>query len=172
MRINRMKLRRIALTTLADEQVAAAEISVALVADARIHEINRAFLGHDYATDVISFLFDDAAPEKGRNRASGARRPAAVHRSSRGVRVLARRGAGKRISGEVVISAQTAKRDAARFGWGATDELCLYLIHGLLHLCGYDDLTRAERTLMRRREADLLHLTGVISRRAQSPERP
>jgi len=43
----------------------------------------------------------------------------------------------------------------------ASDELALYLVHGLLHLCGYDDLTDVERRLMRKRERAILKFLGV-----------
>ena len=41
-------------------------------------------------------------------------------------------------------------------GWAAEDELLLYVVHGLLHLCGYDDLTDGARPVMRRRERQVL----------------
>jgi probable rRNA maturation factor len=59
--------------------------------------------------------------------------------------------------GEILISVETAHRQAARFGTEPLEELCLYLLHGLLHLAGYDDATdfgsremdRLQRKLMR-----------------------
>jgi probable rRNA maturation factor len=53
-----------------------------------------------------------------------------------------------------------ASQSASRFGWSPAQELALYLIHGLLHLCGYDDGTEPERRLMRRRERAILKLLG------------
>ncbi len=53
-----------------------------------------------------------------------------------------------------------AVRSAPRFDWSPAEELTLYLVHGLLHLCGYDDLTEPERRLMRRRERTILKLLG------------
>ena len=52
------RIRDVVERTLADEQVAAARISVALIDNSAIHEINRQFLKHDDPTDVISFLLD------------------------------------------------------------------------------------------------------------------
>lgn len=46
--------------------------------------------------------------------------------------------------GEIVISAETAERQAPLFGKSTEEELELYLVHGLLHLCGYSDETRLE----------------------------
>ena len=43
------------------------------------------------------------------------------------------------LDGEIIVSGDTAAAAAARFGWSADDELLLYVIHGTLHLVGYDD---------------------------------
>jgi probable rRNA maturation factor len=59
--------------------------------------------------------------------------------------------------GEIVISVETAHRQATQLGKEPFDELCIYLLHGLLHLAGYDDVTdagsremdRLQRMLMR-----------------------
>lgn len=64
------------------------------------------------------------------------------------------------IDGEIVISAEMATQSAVGFGWSTARELELYLVHGLLHLCGYDDGTGTERRLMRRRERSILKLVG------------
>jgi len=138
LRINRRGLARLACSVLERERVAKAEISVAIVDDAQIHAVNRDFLGHDYPTDVISFLLDGDG-ERGTQSA----------RVSRG-------RTGKSIDGEIVISAETALRNAARYRVGPDRELALYLVHGILHLCGYDDRSPGERRLMRRREAEAL----------------
>ncbi|MCA9089076.1 MAG: rRNA maturation RNase YbeY [Planctomycetaceae bacterium] len=128
--------------TLQAEHVAGASLSVAIVTDEAIHAVNRDHLGHDYATDVISFLYSDDAPDPGSDS-------------------TAPRGAGKVIDGELVVSAETAVREARRFGWQPQDELSLYLVHGLLHLCGYDDLTEEELPLMRQREREILQIWGL-----------
>jgi len=138
--VDRRRLVRLVEAVLTLEQVARAELSVAIVDDGEIHDVNRRFLGHDYPTDVISFLLDSATITKDRGAAG---------------RTI-RRGAGKRIDGEIVISAETARRWSVRFGNSPERELELYLVHGLLHLCGYDDLTPREKRLMRRREAEAL----------------
>lgn len=56
------------------------------------------------------------------------------------------------LGGEIVVSAETAQREAARRGCSGQKELLWYVIHGALHLAGYDDRTSAERRRMRRRE--------------------
>jgi probable rRNA maturation factor len=114
---------------LAAEGVRAASVSVALVDDAAIREINRRHLGHDWATDVISFpLSEPGEPE---------------------------------MSGELVVSAEMAQSVAARAGVDAWDELALYVVHGLLHLSGYDDTAAEDRDAMRRREGEILASLGL-----------
>ena len=61
-----------------------------------------------------------------------------------------------RIEGEVVVSAETASRESHRFGWTPRDELLLYVIHGTLHLVGYDDRTAGQRSRMRAQERAVL----------------
>jgi probable rRNA maturation factor len=49
-----------------------------------------------------------------------------------------------------------AKQLAAKYRWKPLDELTLYVVHGLLHLCGYDDRSSKELALMRQRESEML----------------
>ncbi|MEP6668468.1 MAG: rRNA maturation RNase YbeY [Chthoniobacter sp.] len=58
--------------------------------------------------------------------------------------------------GEIVTSAQTAAVYARQFGHDVDQELALYIVHGLLHLNGYDDLTRSDAALMRRTQQHIL----------------
>jgi len=62
--------------------------------------------------------------------------------------------------GELVVSAEMAASTAAEIGVDPRDELALYVVHGLLHLCGYDDLSESETAAMRRRENVLLTALG------------
>jgi probable rRNA maturation factor len=63
---------------------------------------------------------------------------------------------GKPLEGELLISTETAARTARSLNRAAQDEAALYVIHGLLHLCGYDDILATERQRMRRRERHYL----------------
>lgn len=121
-------LRDIVTRTLADERVASAAIGMLVVDNAAMRELNRRHLGHDYDTDVLTFPLEcvDAL------------------------------GTGKRIEGEIVASAEMAVDRAAEFGWRPEDELTLYIVHGLLHLSGYDDTNDAKAAVMRRREREIL----------------
>ncbi len=56
------------------------------------------------------------------------------------------------LEGEVIVSGETAASAAPQYGWPAEDELLLYVIHGTLHLTGYEDTTAESREEMRRRE--------------------
>jgi probable rRNA maturation factor len=111
------------------EGVGRAAISLAIVDDAAIRRINRTHLGHDWPTDVISFVLSgEDDPE---------------------------------LTGELVVSAETARNTAAPVGADPTAELSLYVVHGLLHLCGYDDTTDEARAEMRRREEEHLRREGL-----------
>lgn len=68
------------------------------------------------------------------------------------------------LEGEVIVSAETACAAAPRFGWPAEDELLLYVIHGVLHLTGYDDGTPEEQTEIRAREEACLARFGLRGR--------
>lgn len=62
---------------------------------------------------------------------------------------------------EVVVSVETATRCARAHGHARTAEIALYVVHGLLHLCGYDDRTPRARERMRRAERAVLDVLGL-----------
>jgi len=68
---------------------------------------------------------------------------------------LSGRGARK-LEGEVVIGVEVASREAVERGHDVNTELCLYVIHGVLHLCGYEDESRKGAADMRRKEREYL----------------
>ena len=100
--------------------VSRASISIALVDDAAIHRVNRAYLDHDCPTDVISFLLSEPDDAE--------------------------------LTGELVVSTQTALAMSAQLKVPAWSELVLYVVHGLLHLCGYDDRSDEDVRIMRAHE--------------------
>ena len=65
------------------------------------------------------------------------------------------------IEGEIVVSGDTAAASAPNYNWTAADELLLYVIHGALHLVGYDDSTPKKRALMRKKEGEYLAPLGL-----------
>ncbi len=87
-----------------------AEVSILVVDDARIQELNRDYLQRDKPTNVISFSMQEGE--------TVALQP--------------------NLLGDVVLSADTAARDAAEAGCTFESELCFLLLHGILHLLGYD----------------------------------
>ena len=135
------RLRDVVERVLLDEGISSAEISLALVDDAAIHRINRDFLGHDHPTDVISFTLGSSPDPQVRT----------VNPP-----ISAAHSPPQHLEGELIVSTETAIREAAAHGWSAADELLLYVVHGLLHLCGYDDLTDEARPRMRGRERQVL----------------
>lgn len=135
-------VRSIVRRTLQTEQVSSATISVAIVDNSQIHELNRQYLNHDYETDVLSFLLEASRDESLSSEPDSPR------------------GAGKTIDGEVIVSSEMAIDMAADYSWAAMDELTLYIVHGLLHLCGYDDLTAEELPVMRARECHVFEILG------------
>ena len=143
-------LKRVTECVLKEEGVVRAELSFAFVDNAGIHTVNRDFLGHDYTTDVVSFLLDSETP--------------AVTPGKRRAKLAVPRGAGKSLDGEIIISAEMAVERAAEFRWNAHDEFVLYLVHGVLHLCGYDDLSDAEQKIMRGQEVAMLALFDLVPR--------
>ncbi len=65
------------------------------------------------------------------------------------------------LEGEVVVGAETAAANAPRYGNSPEDELLLYVVHGALHLVGYDDTTPRERAVMRKKEKEYLARMGT-----------
>jgi probable rRNA maturation factor len=142
---------------LQEEKISTAKISVAIVSDAEIHRVNREFLGHDYPTDVVSFLLNDPMDAKAGIDIDS--------QSASDVNALDNPDDAAELcdflNGELIVSFETAIREAHAHGWSPRAELLLYIVHGLLHLCGYDDLTDEARPLMRKRERELLGIWGL-----------
>lgn len=138
---------------LVEEQIESAVIGLALVDDREIHRLNQQYLGHDYPTDVISFPLHDSC-------ADGATGLDADHQtySDTEIEISSRITS---IEGELIVSTETANREAAAHGWSPDAELLLYIVHGLLHVCGYDDIADEERPKMRNRERELLAHWGL-----------
>lgn len=134
------------------EKVSQADISLAVFDNPAVRALNQQYLEHDYDTDVLSFLLDCQTD-------SG---------SDPGQPTPEIRGAGKILEGEVIVSAEMAVSLAKKYQWSAEHELLLYVVHGLLHLCGYDDLSEDELQLMRKREQQIFDHWGLeIPRREE-----
>lgn len=141
------RLERLVGAVLAAEE-ASTGISVALVDDAAIRVLHRDFQGKDSATDVLSFPLDDDAGGPAPSASGGGTfDPGTFDPGSEGP------------GGEVVVSVDTARREAEARGVPFEAELSLYVIHGVLHILGYDDLEDAPRARMR--EAEARHLAAA-----------
>jgi probable rRNA maturation factor len=108
------------------------ELSVTVVGDRSIRTINRTYLGKDRPTNVISFSQQEG--DCG--------------------------GLAPDMLGDVIISADTAAREAEQGGMQPFDRLCFLLLHGILHLCGYDHERsgEAEATRMEKKEEELFRI--------------
>ena len=127
-RVNEVQLTDAATAVLEDSEFSSAAISLAVVDDETIHELNERHLAHDYPTDVLSFVLEDD---------------------------------GDHLEGEVILSADTAASVAEEVGNTATGEQLLYVIHGVLHLVGYDDKSESDAKEMRAAESRYLKRFGI-----------
>jgi probable rRNA maturation factor len=141
--IRAAELRRVARGVLAAEDVApAVEVEVVLADEATVRELNRLYRGKDEPTDVLSF----AALEGEAFQASPDEAPSL---------------------GEVVICLPVAEAQATAAGRAVAGEVAHLLIHGLLHLLGYDhEEDEAASQRMKAREDELLALLGYAGQYA------
>ena len=113
-----------------DEAVA---VDVTLVDDQEIHSLNREYRSIDRPTDVLSFALDE---DGGEPKLYGC---PALH-----------------LLGDIVISMETAARQAEEFGHSLERETAYLAVHGLLHLLGYDHMEEEDRAIMREKEEEAL----------------
>ena len=124
---------------------AGAELSVALCGDDYIRALNAEWRGLDEATDVLSFPQVEAPDD-----ADGETDDASLFAE------------GHALLGDVIISVDTAARQAAARGATLEEEVQVLLVHGLLHLLGYDhdDVSEDDAAAMASEEARVLHRMG------------
>ena len=101
-------VRRVISSCLERLDVEAAEVHVLITGDERIRELNRRYRGKDHATDVLSFPDGDVMPS------------------------------GFTLLGEIAISLDAARRQAETLGHDEVREISELVLHGTLHLLGYD----------------------------------
>ena len=65
------------------------------------------------------------------------------------------------LEGEVLACTEIAKDRAEEFGWTAEEELLLYIVHGMLHLAGFDDTTQEQQAVMQEKERNYLATLGI-----------
>ncbi len=119
---------------------------------ARLKDCARAVLVDENIKDAkISLAFVDDATIAGLNKRF------LDHDGPTDVITFPLSGSGaKKLEGEVVIGVEVAEREASERGHPVNTELCLYVIHGCLHLCGYDDRDAKSAAEMRRKEREYL----------------
>ncbi len=117
-----------------EENLENPEISILFVDDEAMKSLNYKYRDVDETTDVLAFpMRDGRFPNVGPN-----------------------------VLGDIVISIPTAERQAAENRNSLDKELALLLIHGFLHLIGYEDFSHSQMKKMRQREEQLLSLVGYL----------
>jgi probable rRNA maturation factor len=130
---------------LAEVDAGAATVSLSLVRDPEMRELNREHRQKDQPTDVLSFpLYEPDAFER-----NGRTRPLPVTQ------------ANELMLGDIVISVDTAREQAAAYDAPLGREIERLLIHGVLHLCGHDHEKAGERRVMEREERRLAEAIGM-----------
>lgn len=126
---------------------AEAELSILLTGDSFIHELNAKHRGKDCPTDVLAFsqIEGETQPTRMGPEGSGA------------------------LLGDVVISLDTAKKQARERGHRLIDEVSFLLAHGILHLIGYDHQTDAEEAEMNEMTRRLVAASATRGKRASAP---
>jgi len=125
-KINRRLLKQITTALLADLKIAQADLGLHLVAAPEMTRLNESFLRHAGPTDVITFDY-----------------------STPGSRTL---DPDPRLHGEILICVDEAVLQARKFGTSWQSEVVRYIVHGVLHLLGFDDAIRGARRKMKREE--------------------
>jgi metalloprotein, YbeY/UPF0054 family len=115
-----------------------AEISLSLVTDAQIRQLNRDYRGIDRPTDVLSFALKEDNPLDPQIP-----------------------GFQDNLLGDIIISVERAQCQAVEYGHSFERELLYLAIHGTLHLLGYDHETEEERITMRTKEEEVLNFLGL-----------
>ena len=113
------------------------EVSVVLSTDEYIRELNRQYRGKDCPTDVLSFALNE------------------------GEEVEVIDGPEEVLLGDIIISLDTAARQAEEYGHSLERELAYLTVHGMLHLLGYDHMNEEEKQEMRQEEEHILSLLGI-----------
>ncbi len=120
------------------------ELNIVFVSNQKMRALNRKWFGKDRATDVIAWP-----------AGKGGMLPVTRHPS-------------RSFLGDIAVSSDMAANNAGEYGLGFKEELVLYVIHGTLHLLGYDDGTPEERARIRKKEHGILqkvkrHLRRKVS---------
>ncbi|HHY28566.1 MAG TPA: rRNA maturation RNase YbeY [Desulfitobacterium dehalogenans] len=116
-----------------------AEVSLTLVNDARIHELNRDYRGVDRPTDVLSFALQEETEDE----------PDILDYEDD-------------LLGDIIISVERARNQAADYEHSFERELVYLAVHGTLHLLGYDHMEEEEKEKMRQQEEAVMSQIGLL----------
>lgn len=116
-----------------------AEVSVTIVSNDDIHQINKEYRGKDAPTDVISFALEEEG--EGEIEIVGAEMPPVL--------------------GDIIISADRTREQAEEYNHSLKESLGFLAVHGFLHLLGYDHMTKEEEEEMFTKQKELLDAYGL-----------
>lgn len=114
------------------------EVDITIVDDEEIHQLNRDYRNVDRPTDVLSFALDEDDEDE----------PELLEGQLH-------------LLGDIIISAETATRQAEEFGHGLEREIVYLAVHGLLHLLGYDHMVEEDKVIMRAKEEEALRVINL-----------
>lgn len=114
------------------------EVDITIVDDEEIHQLNRYYRNVDRPTDVLSFALDEDDEDE----------PELLEGQLH-------------LLGDIIISAETATRQAEEFGHGLEREIVYLAVHGLLHLLGYDHMVEEDKVIMRAKEEEALRAINL-----------
>ena len=109
------------------------EVDITIVDDEEIHQLNRDYRNVDRPTDVLSFALDEDDEDE----------PELMEGQPH-------------LLGDIIISAETATRQAEEFGHGLEREIVYLAVHGLLHLLGYDHMVEEDKVIMLAKDEEAL----------------
>jgi probable rRNA maturation factor len=116
-----------------------AEISLVFVDNAGIQELNKTYRGQDKPTDVLSFALLETTEDE-------------IPIVDEEEEILL---------GDIIISLEKALHQAKEYGHSIEREIAYLMVHGLLHLLGYDHMNEEDKVIMRNREEELLEAVGL-----------
>ena len=115
------------------------EISISIVDNEEIHQINKQFRGIDRPTDVLSF--PQLTFEEGE--------------------IMDRNEKGEVVLGDIIISLERAREQAEEYGHSLKREIAFLTAHSMLHLLGYDHMEPEEEKEMFAKQKEILELAGI-----------
>lgn len=130
-------------TAAAFERVERAEVSISIVDDETIRELNRTYRQMDASTDVLSFALNETVEGEPEIHYGEMEEEADTS------------------LGDIVISLPTAQRQAQEYGHSLERELAFLTIHGFLHLLGYDHMNDEDEKVMFARQRAILEEMGI-----------